>query len=480
MEIGDLTAAEVRVWEAFARGETVDLGGDAVRGEVLRELLLGDHRRQGEVAALRVTAARVTGRLDLQYATVDSPVHLWACVFDNVLDLYGAQTRQLSLGESRLPGLHAIGLRVDGTLRMTRCRVTGPVRLAAARIAGAVFLDDARLGDAADPADEPARADESVLQLNRITVEDSLSARRMTVHGKVRLDAAVVGASLNLDDAELHNPGDTALQAPTLSVGSDFNAMRLTAHGRVNLRGVRIPGHLNLGRARLSNPGHMALRLSGAVVGELLLRGAEPIRGEVTLRRSQIDFIYLAPEAAPPTVWLEGLTYTTLAPHEPAERRLPLLEREKHGYVPHAYEQLTAAYRRMGDDAAARTVQLAKQRRHRGTLPAYARAWGHLQDATVGYGFRPVRAAAWLVSLLLIGSVTFGLHEPRALKPDEAPAFNALAYTLDLLLPIIDFGQEKAYTPDGAAQWLAYGLIVTGWVLATAIAAGVTRTISRQ
>lgn len=113
---------------------------------------------------------------------------------------------------------------------------------------------------------------------------------------------------------------------------------------------------------------------------------------------------------------LDGLGYRTLAPHLPAELRLPLLEREESGYLPYAYEQLAAAYRTAGDDAAARTVQLAKLRRHRGTLSRPARFWGHLQDATVGYGFRPMRAAYWLLLLLCTGAVAFALHHPHALK----------------------------------------------------------------
>ncbi|GAA2869971.1 hypothetical protein GCM10020220_069180 [Nonomuraea rubra] len=73
----------------------------------------------------------------------------------------------------------------------------------------------------------------------------------------------------------------------------------------------------------------------------------------------------------------------------------------------------------------------------------------------------------------------FGVAEPPPLKPGEAPGFNSFVYSLDLLLPIIDFGQEKAFNPGGGTQWLAYGLIAAGWVLATTIAAGLTRTLRR-
>ncbi|MGW7274962.1 membrane-associated oxidoreductase [Streptomyces sp. NPDC054864] len=491
MEIRDLSEAERQVWDAFPLGrlvdfrqrtrEPADLGADwgperTVRADVLRALLIDGPRQEGETSYLRLNGARITGKLDLQYAEVAGAIHLWACYFDEELDIYGAQLRQLNLGWSIFPGLYGVGLRVDGSLRMTGVRVRGNVRLGGARISGALFLDRARLGEEGAARDP----DEPILTLNRVTIDDDLTADHgFTAHGMVRLAGAVVAGTITFDDAVLSNPGGTALQASNLSSGTDLHAMRLTARGRLNLPGARIPGQLNLEGARLSNPGGTALRAS-IVGGTLWLDQAEPIEGTITLRGCQLDLLYIAPETWPGQVRLDGLTYTRLGPHEPAERRLQVLERDTEGYVPFAYEQLTAAYRHVGDDAAARTVQLAKLRRHRTTLPWYAKAWGHLQDATVGYGFRPTRAAVWLLSLLLIGSVTYAVREPVALKPKEAAEFNPVFYTLDLLLPIIDFGQEHAYASRGAYQWLGYALVIMGWTLATTIAAGVTRSISRQ
>jgi hypothetical protein len=179
-------------------------------------------------------------------------------------------------------------------------------------------------------------------------------------------------------------------------------------------------------------------------------------------------------------VLLSDLTYTVLIPRLPAEQRLPMLERDLDGYDPHSYEQLTASYRRVGDDHAARLVQLAKQRRLRTTRAWYGRLWGYVQDATVGYGFRPLRAAVWLLSLLAIGTVAYGLHHPRPLKASESPEFDPVFYTLDLLLPVISFGQEGAFAPHGWYQTLSYALVVAGWILATTVFTGVTRNVSRQ
>lgn len=86
----------------------------------------------------------------------------------------------------------------------------------------------------------------------------------------------------------------------------------------------------------------------------------------------------------------------------------------------------------------------------------------------------------WLTGLLAVGVVAFGAHHPPPLKAGEAPPFNPVLYTLDLLLPIISFGQEDAFGPRGWQQWLAAGLVASGWILATTIATGITRILSRQ
>ncbi|WP_330334936.1 membrane-associated oxidoreductase [Streptomyces sp. NBC_00536] len=498
MEITDLTPAERRVWDAFPRGEGVDFrehpdatgaGGETwgpertVRAEVLSALLLGGPTAEGQVAGLNIRGARITGKLNLKYAVVEHPIRLRACWFERKPLLYGARLRVFVANDSTLPGLTADTVRVDTTLRLSCCTITGPVRLAGARIAGGLFIRRAVIGTPATGGEdrEDQEADqEPQLQVNHADIGTDVIAMELTVHGQTKINGTTVGGQINLDDARLLAPGGTALHAETLTVGTDLRAMRMETHGRVNLTGSRIPGQLNLAYARLVNPGGVALRASSCVAGEVWLRSCPTIQGAVNLRRSQFDMLHVTPATLPEQIRFDGLTYRTLVPHLPAEERLPALEREAAGYLPYAYEQLAAAYRSAGDEGAARSVQLAKLRRHRRTLPRHARVWGLLQDVTVGYGFRPLRAAGWLMALLCTGAVAYGLRPPAPLKPGEAPEFNPVFYTLDLMLPIIGFGQEEAFGPRGWYQWLSYLLIVTGWVLATTTAAGVSRSLSRQ
>ncbi len=138
-------------------------------------------------------------------------------------------------------------------------------------------------------------------------------------------------------------------------------------------------------------------------------------------------------------------------------------------------------YRKVGHDDDARRVLLAKQRHRRQTLHPAARAWGHLLDATVGYGYRPWLTGVWLLALTLLGTLCFGTHSPSPVQRGEGARFQPLVYTLDLLMPIGGLGQRAAwYWSNDSLQWLAYLLIAFGWVLTTAVIAGVTRTLQKN
>ena len=185
------------------------------------------------------------------------------------------------------------------------------------------------------------------------------------------------------------------------------------------------------------------------------------------------------PDRWPHTLLLDGLTYTALEPNLPAGGRLEWLCRDPGGFQPGPYEQLAAHYTATGRPDQARRVLLAKERRHRSTMAPIGRIWSLLQDITVAYGYQPWRAALWLLALLAGGSLLYHRYPPPALSPGGAPHFNAVVYTLDLLLPLVDLGQKHAFNPAGVMQWFSYVLVAAGWVLATTIAAGVARVIRR-
>ena len=95
-----LTQPERALWQAFPRGELVDLTSAwgvwarTIRAEVICALLLGAVPAEpGRIAALRLDGARVTGTLALGHAVIGGPVRLRNCTFDSAIDLSGARAR---------------------------------------------------------------------------------------------------------------------------------------------------------------------------------------------------------------------------------------------------------------------------------------------------------------------------------------------------------------------------------------------------
>ena len=455
-------------------------------------------RRMHVRGSLRFESCAVHGPIVLRNARVEGSVHL----SDSQLD--GAGMDALSAG----------GMQVDAAVFARRVHVEGTVRLIGATFSGGMFMEGAHLlcpggntitGDGMTVrgiADLSRTVHAGTLSLRGAHV-DSLSLEEailnnpgghalhadhlevatylsatsgLTAHGEVCLNDAHVGTVLDLRGASLRNPGGAALAAMGLRVDAIVNCCDgFESTGQVQLAHARIGHHLCFERARLSNPGGVAVWAEQLQARELTLRTAQPADGTVDFRDAQVGVLHDDAAAWPAALRLSGLAYGSLDPPLAGSQRLGWLNRDPDGYVAGAYEQLSAMYRRLGQGEQARVIQLAKQRRRRQTLPPASRAWSYLQDWTVGYGYRPGRAAAGLMLLWLIGSVAFSLHHPPPTAGADPRTFQPVIYTLGLLLPVVDFQQEGTFTPQGAQSWLAFLLIAAGWILTTTVAAAIVR-----
>ncbi|WP_026415186.1 hypothetical protein [Actinomadura oligospora] len=512
----DLTAPEQRVWNAFPHSRPADLAGAPVRAEVLAALALGVRPgAPGRTPAIRLFNARITGLLDLSLATVPHPLILVDCAFEQPPTLDGAHLPALTLVNTRLPALQAVGTHINGGLSLRGSHVEGPLRLNVAKVGGILDLSGTRL---ANPGGVAFDGD-------GLTAEDGLFAHRLESSGEFRLQDAGIGRRCDLTAARLGNPGKVALSLSGASLNGPLMLKEAEVTGEIVLTDAQVGGTISFKNAHVSNPGSAAvsaarIRTDGKVdccegfvaagrvsftsaeIGRDLCFDGARVEGNLELKRSRSGVLRLGettrilgradlrhastgvladyPSAWPGSVRLDGFAYDSLHRPMPVAGRLQLLMRDTDGYIPQPYEHLAAVYRRTGHDAAARDVLLAKQRRRRGIQQVPLRIWGFLQDWTVGYGYRPQRAAAWLVALLALGTVVFAGHHPPSLKKDETPGFNPFLYALDLLLPIVSFGQESAFAPRGGYQWLASALTASGWILATTIIAGASRVLSRQ
>jgi hypothetical protein len=509
---GLICAGEVRLLKARILGElrcrgarlenpnenALSAAGMTVEGNVFLDE--GFHA----TGAVRLRGARIQGQLSCRGARLENPngdalvanrMTVGGSVFldrgfhaTGAVRLPGARIQgQLSCRGARLENpngdaLVANRMTVGGSVFLDRgFHATGAVRLVGARIRGALACTNARFENPNGDA----------LVADRMTVEgDVFLDRGFHATGAVRLVGARVGGRLSCTGARLENSNGNALNADEMTVeGSVFLDQKFYAIGTVRLARARIQGALVCTEARFENPNGIALNLEHARLGGIEDdEGSWPQRG-----RLRID----------------GLEYEGFAGDQTptdARRRLEWLRRQLPDFRPQPYDQLARVFRRMGREADAVEVLIAKQEdliRH-GKLSWWGRLTRRILGITIGHGYRSGRALLWSLAFVIAGALIFGWANARGLMapsspeiltdplyraggtiPPDYPRFEALFYSLDAFLPIVDLHQESFWLPDagkpfGALVWIYLWIhIAAGWFLSTLFVSGVTGLVRR-
>ncbi|XVV03740.1 hypothetical protein ACQPW3_41635 [Actinosynnema sp. CA-248983] len=395
--------------------------------------------------------------------------------------------------------LHLDGAQVGGDLIARQSFVRGQIRMVDLQVKGSLTLDGSAL-------DNP-RAD-AVLG-NRSRIGSNLTAREVEVAGGLELRGVQIGANLDLRGSRITQPGryrHMPAGKPSLDVGGAVigrdlicagGAKEFVAHGGVRARRAQVGRMANFSGAVLGDKlDSHALNALGLQVQELVLTPISPPRGDVTLRQVRCTSLDDNETFWSATGWidLEEFRYDSLRnpidlrDDEEVDRRLRWLRQAmRRSYRPGPYDQFADMLRASGNDEHAATVLVEKQRlRYRSMaegrrwLGPLVLLWSWLQRSMVGYGYRPARALAWLVVSWVLGSVWFSVRPKlEVINADDRLPWNPWLFTIDLVVPIVDFGNKNRWQLAGASQWIGAALIVTGWVLATTVAAGLTRMLKR-
>jgi hypothetical protein len=397
-------------------------------------------------------------------------------------------------------------MEVRGDLNLRRATITGQIRMVNVRVKGSALLDGAQL----------ANPDADVLLAQRLEVGGDVNCHELQASGSLLLRAATIGANLDLRGARLIRPGGNrsrsgerrSVDLRAAKIGRDLvctvGEQPFTAHGGVRMRRAEIGRQANFAGAVLgSKLDGVALNAFGVSTQDLVLTVAQAPRGAVNLRHVRCASLADNEQfwTATGRVDVEDFRYDALA--TPVElkddqrvtQRLRWLRQAlRPSYQPGPYDQLAAVFRASGNEEHAATVLMEKQRLRYAALAEgsfwalrpLVLLWSWLQRSMVGYGYRSMRALGWLLMCLVIGTAWFSLPGHRLLEVNEQDhlLWNPVLYTIDLLVPIVDFGNKgrwrPVFGPDAwQSQWLSAALITTGWLLATTVAAGLTRMLKR-
>jgi len=470
----------------FARGR-IDLTGATISGLAdLSESVLEIPAVAGgeRTTAFSIERAQVDGGLYLDNTRVLGELRLGGAKVGIQVSLIGARIER-DPTRAEVCAINADNMVVTGPFSLSQSRVVGEIRLLGVEIGGQLTMDHAR-------CDADRRGDGSAISLDGSTIRADLICQSMRTNGTVRLVNARVDGQLHASQARLEVPEGTAeaLLADGLTVSRGMICRGLECHGTLSMHAAQIEAQLALVGVTLAHGGdaeRAALVLTAAEVDELIL-SPQMVTGLVDFSHTSARILWDAHHGQfvgryPKQLRLDGFRYDLREPLDAASRLKWIGGSEERSNHPEIYGELANAYRRAGRASEAREVLIAGERRIRRQLRRFELRglWQDMLWITVGYGYRNRLALYWLISLIAVGAIAFGLERSQ-IASDQAPPpdFNAFLYSVDATVPILDLGQQSTWIADGSAAWTALVLSICGYVLATAVVAAATGLLSRE
>lgn len=517
-----------------------------IRAPILRFLILG-----GDAAApvagegLQLTGATITGELNLNFAKVAGITALRNCRFEKRPTARQAHFELLNLSGSVFPGLSAQGATVAGNVILRDCQSDRKVSFSGASIGRQFSATGAQFSARDDFALNLQGAVISGPVFLHPTLPDAQERVPAPFHaiGCVSLSRATMGAlyaeNITLEACEDSPNFQDVFRAPNMIVKGDVRLTGATVLGELKLEGARIEGNLDCEKAHFSNEsgGHAFNGQRIRVAQALIWKGVKAGKGRVTLSGAHLGELDDDPGNWPgrEALLMDGLTYDRIKGKvsTPPERREWLVNGSyfKGEFRPQPFTQYAKFLRATGHDDQARRVLVEREtlvRRHeRQELTGIMRIWRVFWDGTqrsvVGYGHEPFRSVRWLALLVLLTWLPADLAwQEGSMAPNAAPilvsdtwnsisaaaeaegqnpaaawskvppgkdweSFHALAYAVDVVIPIIDFGQTDAWAPSTEREawgrflwWWRWFMTTFGWIVTALGAAAITGIIRRE
>jgi hypothetical protein len=415
-----------------------------------------------------IAGAKIVGKLDLSYADVTRPLTLIRCAIPDGVDFSNATLAGIEL----------------------RSSVTGPITGDFARVKGDLALHFGH-------------------------------------YGALSIFRAVIGGDFDCSGADFTGSGiaDT-ISAQESSIGGDASFVQnFTTDGTLYFRLARIGRSLSFNHARFVGNGENGLDAERAsVAGPFYwVDVAHTAQTKLDLENVAVGALFDDRQSwpAPGNLNLDGFTYSEFDGDSPsdAEQRLEWLALQPPGYRPQPYSELAKVLKDSGRAEGETDVLIAQRiaQRRTGRLSFPERVWNLLLEATIGYGYRPLRALWWIGGFVLFGAMLFGGGyragamtpvDPDAYEafarggraPAHYPHFNAFVYSLENFLPVVDlqlgnhwrpnprervvqdpasgeWETERATLAGKLLRWYLWFHILAGWTLTPLLFAGLSGLI---
>ena len=491
--------------DLFLRGAVasnlVDLAGATVSGQIELD---GATLRGADRLALRAASLRCNQGLLMRNVRASGAIDLGTSQIDGLIDCNGS----LFDGAGR-EALNAQGLQCGQSVYLRDTKCAGAVVMTRAAIKGQLACNGAIFDGG------------GVMALNAQGVKtgDGVFLNRMSATGCIALNSATIAGPLVFESAKINGGHGVALNAVRMeTLGGLFFRNLSSLRGRVELSSAHVGDLVDdvaswpKGADDLVLDGFTYDRLSGTAPVTLAARHNWLAIGSLV----NGDF-----RPQPHTQFARTLRAMGHIP----EARKVLFERDCLMFAEaEKADRLAYAEARNGDQTNGTDMGVIWCRLH------LRRFWSWLSRTTIGHGHKPERSIGCVGYLIGIAALLSwlawqtGSFAPNsdvilttaqwtgmtakgcvvAPTPDcltnpaeewsakNAPgmdwdSFNAAAYAADLVVPLIDLGQTRAWAPSKDRGWMGWLMwwgrwvfIIAGWVVASLGLAAVTGFVQKN
>lgn len=476
---------------------------NTIRATFLRFLALGgDEETPVHDVGVRIFGAWIDGILDLDGASLPHSLMLISCHLSEIRLADSNVHGMLSFKGSYIEVLNAFRLVCSGFVQLSNgFTASGRVNLHGAYIGDNLLCEDSKFNSADDAA---------LSCVGAVIKGDVFLNNGFTAIGSVCLDVVQIGGSLYCDNAVFNsNQQAYALQCVQAIIkGGVYLDGGFIAIGTVCFKEMQIGAGLYCNGATFDGGNDYALQVEGITANALHFHKLKSVKGVISFAASRISNLKDDISSWMGVLYLDGFVYDRLIGDAPtdAKSRIAWLEKqcpsdlglESNGikFTPQPWRQLQKVLREMGHMEDARLVGIAFEEQLRKAKLIKHCILHSLFGFLVGYGYRPFRLLifAFFIWLSCGAFYSYAAYEgvfapsnPLVFQnPDydvckvdkdaskfesnklqcslpstqgagnwylcselreEYTGFSPWAYSLDLILPLVDLQQERDWSP---------------------------------
>ena len=516
-----LTPPEIKLWKALEAGEACGFDKNAPEEErTLRGDILGAILRRDAIEGVAplttlprkaiISHAVITGMLDMSDIQMDGALAIVQSHFAASPNFSRSTFALLSfLGSEFKNGANFQDVVTKSDLFFRKVESSGELILNGAKIGGQFSADGAQFSNSRGDA----------INAQGAKFKDGVFLRETKLSGRVSFKSSKIEGHFVANGAQFFNSEGNAINVQSVQI-TDGIWLAEFPHPPV--------GNLNFTNADL---GHVVIDENSYPLGGLFLRGA---RYSAIDDRSKDDNIatlegWFRPRLDPRSKRLMQC-YTPILKDISLRLETGSLSDKQLGEVayqfmhrldkksrtadqhPFAYRQFARVLKANGHEREAKSVLVEAEHditKRNGRNRPFWRVWRWLIKHLIAYGIEPWRVLGYVGSWWLTGFIVFycfanqmtpskerfylsdnyvegggySVRADGAALPEAYPTYNSFTYSLDVMLPVVDFAQESHWRPKNTTGWNWLRIfnrifLAVGWALSTIAVLGFTGVIA--